>query len=175
MTDLIARARSLIADSAGASQVFADQEIQDVLDLNRDEERYEELEALETITAGGAVSYLIWVSDDGYFDADAVVCDATYTALTPTAVDYIAGRWTFSTSQSGVYVTGWHYDIYAASADLCDRWAAKLKLAYDFSADGASYKRSQQIAALKELAAGLRSQSTEGQVSSVSMVRDDVN
>lgn len=50
------------------------------------------------------------------------------------------------------------YDVYAAAAELLEAWAARLKLAYDFSADGASYQRSQQREALLELAAKYRAQ-----------------
>ncbi len=44
------------------------------------------------------------------------------------------------------------YDAYAAAADLLEAWAAKEKLAFDFDADGQSFKRSQKAQALLGLA-----------------------
>lgn len=50
------------------------------------------------------------------------------------------------------------YDAYAAAADLLEAWAAKEKLAFDFDADGQSFKRSQKMRALLELAREYRRQ-----------------
>ena len=50
------------------------------------------------------------------------------------------------------------YDAYAAAADLLEAWAAKEKLAFDFDADGQSFKRSQKAQALLELAREYRRQ-----------------
>ncbi len=49
-------------------------------------------------------------------------------------------------------------DVYAAAADLLEAWAAKEKLAFDFDADGQSFKRSQKMRALLELAREYRRQ-----------------
>jgi hypothetical protein len=58
---------------------------------------------------------------------------------TPSTADYTTGRWTFNDSQMGVYLTGWAYDLYAASADLLEAWAAKVSVEFDFTADGSSF------------------------------------
>lgn len=55
-----------------------------------------------------------------------------------------------------VYLVGKTFDVYAAAADLLESWAAKVKTAYDFTADGASFSRSQQVAALLSLAGDYR-------------------
>lgn len=175
MAALITLVRDLIYDPAGASQVFSDDQIQTALDANREEERYEELTPLADIAPGGAVSYSTWVSDDRHWEASITFTDAAYNVITgSSAYDYLAGRFTFSESQDAVLATGWTYDVYAAAADLCEQWAAKLKLQYDFSADGATYHRSQAVKGLLDRAATLRSQSEAGGAQSVRMYRSDL-
>lgn len=48
------------------------------------------------------------------------------------------------------------YDVYGAAAELLEAWSAREKLAFDFSADGASYYRSQKSKALLEQAKAYR-------------------
>ena len=62
------------------------------------------------------------------------------------------------------------YDAYAAAADLLEMWAAKEKLAFDFDADGQSFKRSQKMRALLELAREYRRQQRP---QGVQLVRSD--
>ena len=61
-------------------------------------------------------------------------------------------------------------DVYAAAADLLEAWAAKEKLAFDFDADGQSFKRSQKAQALLGLAREYRKKQLPQQVG---MVRSD--
>ncbi|MCX7670395.1 MAG: hypothetical protein N2439_10020, partial [Anaerolineae bacterium] len=118
MADLITRIRLLINDPAGASQVFTDQQVQDALDRHRTEVRYLTLTAAETITAG-AVDYLDYYADVGDWEADEALYDGAYALLTPSAADRLTGHWTFAASQPPpVLITGKHYDVYAAAADL---------------------------------------------------------
>jgi hypothetical protein len=48
------------------------------------------------------------------------------------------------------------YDVYGAAAELLEMWAAREKLNFDFSADGAQYRRSQKVEMLLQLAAQYR-------------------
>ena len=48
------------------------------------------------------------------------------------------------------------YDVYGAAAELLEMWAAREKLNFDFSADGAQYQRSQKVEMLLTLAAQYR-------------------
>ena len=59
---LIARLRRMIADSPGAGAVFTDDDLQDFLDLNRQEVRYLPLMPLETIGPGGVVQWRVFVA-----------------------------------------------------------------------------------------------------------------
>jgi hypothetical protein len=173
MADLIARVRTMIADPTGSSQTFDDQTIQDYLDRHRTEVRYVELRAAETILAGGTVEYRDYYADYGGWEADEKLYDGTYNELTPTTADRLTGHWMFATSQLPlVYIVGKHYDVYAAAADLLEAWAAKEKLNFDFDSDGQSFKRSQRVAALLQMAREYRHQQRPV---SVGMVRTDAN
>ncbi len=173
MADLITRVRLLINDPAGASQTFADQEIQDALDRHRSDVRYLELVAAETVAPGGAVSYLDYYADRGDWESDEALYNSTYAALAPTSADRLTGHWAFAANQNPpVYIVGKSFDPYAAAADLLEAWAAKEKLAFDFDSDGQTFKRSQKIAALLQMAREYRRQQ---QPVSVGMARTDAN
>ena len=168
MSQLIARVRLLIADPAGASQQFADQDIQDTLDESRDDIRYEGLtiapsivnnaltnNQAQTVFANYYSRYEWWEQDivlQGYFNG------AAWVVVTPAASDYITGRFQFElnefttgTSVPGqlppVFATGKVYDPYRAAADLLQMWAATLAGAYDITVNGQSLRRSQLMTA----------------------------
>lgn len=172
MAGLVARLRRMVGDRAGAGQVFSDEELQATLDAYQTPQRYRELAALETIAPGGATDYLDWYADVAPWEADVTVVDSDYAALTPASSDPLTGRWTFATSQSAVLATGKTYDLYAAATDILTEWIASLKLEFDFTADGATYNRSQKIAHLESL---LAKYSGAGGPSVVTMWRSDVN
>ena len=152
MAALLTQLRRLVNDPAGGNQVFADQELQDVLDGHQCVERYRELRAAPSL-APGTVSYLDYYADAGDWEADEVLIDASWAALTPATRDQLTGYWTFSSSVGPpVYLTGKRYDLHGAAAEVLEAWAAKVKLAFDFSEDGQSFKRSQQAALLVDLA-----------------------
>lgn len=172
MADLITRVRTLIADPAGASQVFDDQTIQDYLDRHQTVVRYATLRP-EATYVSGTVLYQDYYAGVGSWEADERLYDGAYNELTPTTVDRLTGHWMFATSQLPlVYIVGKHYDVYAAAADLLEVWAAKEKLSFDFDTDGQSFKRSQKAAALLALAREYRRQQRPA---SVAMVRTDAN
>jgi len=67
-------------------------------------------------------------------------------------VNLQTGRWAFAASQSEpVYIVGYQYDVYGAAVDALTAWLGRLKFAYDFTADGASFRRSQQAATIRGL------------------------
>ena len=77
--------------------------------------------------------------------------------ITPAGSDLIRGRWTFSGHQSdGVLITGDAFNVYAAAADVLDMWAAKVAREFDFTTDNATFRRSQQAAALRAQAEAYR-------------------
>ncbi len=63
------------------------------------------------------------------------------------------------------------YDVYGAAAELLEMWAAREKLNFDFSADGAQYRRSQKVEMLLTLAAQYRGRQ---QPRTVQQIRGDL-
>lgn len=174
MADLIVDVRNLVGDASGTSQVFSDDEIEDVLDTRRQDLRYVPLKAVDTIAAGGTVSWLTWYGGSEW-ESGVSLCDASYKAITAGSANYDLGKFDFVTHQSnGVLATGYTYDIYAAAADLLEMWIAKLKLGVDFSADGSSFSLSQRVANLRTLVSRCRSMSKAGSGMS-SLTRTDVH
>jgi len=152
MAELITRVRLLIGDPAGSSPTFSVQELQDALDRRRRPVRYQELVTQETIGPGGIVTYLDYYSERGDWEANEQLVDGGYNPVTPATADRNGGHWTFATSQvPPVLITGACYDVYGAAADVLEEWAAKEKLAFDFSSDGQSFSRSQKARALTDL------------------------
>lgn len=157
MAALITRLRMLVSDPAGASQVWADDDLQLALDAHRHEARYEELAPRDTIAAGGAITWLVWVSPFTDWEDSPVLVDATYTVITPAGSDLIRGRWTFSSHQAGgVLITGDAFNVYAAAAEVLDMWATKTAREFDFTTDNATFRRSQQAAGLRAQAEAYR-------------------
>ncbi len=155
MAELIGQVRVLIGDLGGAS-VFSDDEIEHALDAHREDVRYLELRAAETLTPTG-VQYLDYYADRAPWEADEALVNGAWQAVTPASADRLVGKWTFPAHQDPpVYITGKVYDLYATAADLLEAWGARVKLEFDFSADGQAYSRSQKLRALMDLAAEYR-------------------
>jgi len=191
MNDLINLVRVMIADPAGTSQQFNDQQIQDRLDASRDDIRYESLQMAPSIVNTASTSNIASVifssyySDYNWWEADGVLQGflggAYWKVLTPVASDYITGLWQFETNEfvSGtvpgqlpaVFATGKVYDPNSASADLLEFWAASYARRFDFSSDGQSFKVSQASAGLQKQAEYYRRQAKP---KVAKMVRHDV-
>lgn len=166
LSDLIERVRLLIHDAD--SNIFSDDEIQDALDQHRSDVRYLELEAAETIQAGGSIVYLDYYAGRGDWESDEVLYDASYNALTPQSADRLTGHWVFAESQSPpVYIVGKAYDLFASAADLLEAWASREKLSVDVGADGTSLQRSQRFEMLLGLARQYRARSRPRRVEMV--------
>lgn len=164
MAGIIQAVRLLIGDPASDDEQFSDNDLQALTTAHRLDVYYLALTPLPSVAPGGAVSYLEWVADFPglQWATDAVLTDGAYNVLTPAASDWERGRWTFAATQTAVLLKGSAYDTAGIAADACEAWIARLKGAYDFSADGASYQRSQQVAALQVLVQRLRGRSAHG-------------
>ena len=172
MAALISRVRLLINDPSGGSQIFADQDIQDVLDESRTDMRNVQLRA-EPTYVGNTISYLDYYSDLGGWEDDFVLKQYLITVVTPATSEPIVGHWTFaSTTLPGVYITGKQYDVYRAAADLLERWAAKWVLAYSFTSDGQSFQRAQASQQLLKQADSYR---RKQRAMSIGFSRGDLN
>lgn len=159
MDDLIARVRKYIGDSAGPSQQFSPIDIQNICDEHRFTVRYATLRPGPTLQPGALYDYLDYYADLGNWEADAELTWVDFSVLTPATFEPIDGHWQFAlnTPLPGqyppVYVTGKYYDLHAVAADLLEEWAASLaSMAFDFTADGQTFHRSQKPAQLQKAA-----------------------
>lgn len=174
MTALVTQVRLLIGDPNSGGPVFTDDELLTMLDNNSTDVLYEQLKPMPTIQPGGATEYLEWRASAGWWESGEQLFDSGYNPLTPASVNRQRGIWSFSTHQNAVLIRGSRYDVYAAAADAVDAWMAKVKLEFDFNADGGDYKRSQQLAGLQALRDSLRMRSGSGGVVTATQVRTDV-
>ncbi len=157
MATLIIRLRLLVGDPAGGSQVFSDDELQDALDAHRAEVRVAQLIPIESVASGGTVSYLEYMAPRGNWEDDVLLQSSSYATVTPTTKDLLIGRWTFAATQlPPLYATGKVFDLHAPAVEILEKWAAKLKLEFDFATDGQSFTRSQKAGQLLALAAEYR-------------------
>jgi|GEM_PF-911699 len=195
MSQIISRVRFMIQDLSGASQFFADQDIQDTCDQYMDFVRYEPMRIAPTIinTASTnnqpSVIFIEYFSRFQWFESDAVLegvntsTHAAWIVLTPTESDFINGHFWFESSSTEftsptvpgqyppVFITGRVHDLYLASADLLEFWGAALSSAYDIAVDGQNLRRSQLMTAKLTLAEQYR---RKAKPRVVKMVRDDV-
>lgn len=173
MENLIARLRVLVNDPSSATQLFSDQQIQDVLDERdtRLDLRYLALAPAPTYT-GNTIYYYDYFSDLGDWEDDNTFWQWRINQFVPATVENIAGHWVFSqTVLPPVYMIGKTYDIYRAAANLLERQAAQWSLAFNFSADGQSFQRSQAAIALRNLAMQYRQQQRP---STINLLRTDL-
>src|SRR5579885_25443 len=179
MTDLISRVSMMIGDPTNAQ--FTTQQVQDYLDANRDDIRFEPLKIAPTIVnlpstnnQAGTIfadyySKYQWWEQDVVLQGTNTSTGAAWVVLSPVSSDYITGHWQFDLTPftngtvpgqyPPVFATGKVYDLYAAAADLLEFWAASLKMAYDISVDGQSLRRSQMLSQTLDLAETYRSRS----------------
>lgn len=158
MAGLIARVRTMINDPAGASQVWTDQDIQNVLDESRQDIYNMPLDPKPTFS-GATISWLDYETpvELGDWEDDIVLKQYLTVVVTPATIDDIVGHYTFAASTfPPVYITGKTYDIHRSAADLLDRWAARWVLQFSFSSDGQSFQKAQAATALQALAKTFR-------------------
>lgn len=176
MADLITRLRLMIYDPAGASATFSDDDLQGFLDDHRTDVQYMGLEPIPTYGPGGTTSYLVYTAAVGNWEASVAIVDSDYESVSHDTPDYRRGKWTFGTSQEPpLYLTGSHYNLNLAAVAALEHWCARLKLSYDFTADGATFKRSQQLASMQSLIAQYKNADVEARgVQVMTMTRSDL-
>lgn len=152
MAALIARERILINDPAGASQIFDDQTIQDILDEGREDIVNMVLIPKPTFT-GATIQFLNYYSDVGGWEDDYVLKQYLVNVVTPSTVEPIAGHFVFAaTTLPPIYITGKLFDVYRGAADLLERMAARWALSYNVTVDGQTLHREGASAQLLKLA-----------------------
>ena len=151
MAALISKVRLMIFDTAGGTQLFADQDIQDKLDECREDIRYELLAPKPTFANPGGIQYNDYYAERGFWEADETIIYGDFTVKTPTTSDEIVGHWTFANQLPPLLIAGKRYDVYRAAADLLDyKLAALSATEVDFSSDGQTFHLSQQLAYLEK-------------------------
>lgn len=172
MAALILRVRDLINDPAGSSQVWSDNQIQDVLDEGREDIVNGELVAKPTFS-GSTIQYLDYYSNPvGGWEDDYLLKQYLTVLETPSFAESIVGHFQFAQNVfPPVYITGKMFDIYRAAADLLGRWAARVVLEYDVVVGGQTFRRSQAAPMLQALAKSYR---MKQRPKSINMIRSDV-
>jgi hypothetical protein len=140
--------------SITTSTYWSDDQLQDILDIHRLDLRFMALQPYPNQVQGGSLVYYDYLSEYGYLEATTggsailYLQDSTGATL-GTALwnaDYRRGMFTFVSTTNGtsVYMTGRHYDMNAAAADVWRRKAAHYApSSFDFSTDNHSISRAQ--------------------------------
>lgn len=187
MSDLIQRVRDMTnagtaVYSTGSSTYFSDDHIQDILDRNRLDFRFQRMEAHPRYITGGSVEYFDY--EVGYSDLERTdggtaifwIEDGVGTNVGTAnySVDYQRGLVTFGTNTNGTayYATGRAYDVHGAAADLLERWASHEALSFDVGTAERRLARSQKYQMLTEQARNYRRQAW---IVHTPVVRSDLN
>jgi hypothetical protein len=188
LSNLITELRSLAeagtADySLSNSTFWSDDHLQDILDVNRKDIVFEQLQMYPYQVAAGSLSYQDYRSGYGYFEAttggtaifyvqDSTGAQVGTASYTP---DYRRGQIQFGSDQRGsvYYLTGRSYDLEAAAAEIWRRKASHYANSFDFSTDNHSISRSQVYAHCLEMAEYFAGKSANA-VETVQMFRSDV-
>ena len=190
MADIITELRGMTeagtADyTVTSSTYWSDNQLQDILDVNREDVIFEQLSMYPVQIAAGSISYLDYRSSYGYLEATtggstilylqdstgASIGTANYTT------DERRGQFQFSSDQSGsvYYMTGRSYDLNSAAAQIWRKKAAHYALtSFDFSTDNHTISRSQVYKHSLEMAEFFENQGGDS-ISTVDVFRGDVN
>lgn len=171
MANLIARVRTMLPPNS--SMQFTDDVVEDALDMTRTDARYLTLLPAPT-WSGTNILYLDYYTDQGLgnWEDDQTLWQFRTRAVIPSVSDNLVGHWTFaSTTLPPVMLIGKTYDIWRAAADLCERWAAALALAYAFTSDGQTFNRQQATQALLSMA---RTYRLKSRPRNAKLIRDDI-
>ena len=189
MSDLVTELRGMTEAGAGdytiaGTPYWSDLQIQNVLDTNRTDVVFEQLQPLPTYgTTNGTLIYKTYKSGNGYYEATTGGTEIFYVqdgtgAIAGTSLwtaDYRRGQITFSADTSGTtyYLTGRSYDLEAAAAEVWRRKASHYANSFDFSTDNHSISRSQVYKHCLEMAEYYESKSASA-VETVQMFRSDM-
>jgi len=173
-----------IIGSAGTTYYWSDDQIQDVLDIHRNDIIFEQLSMYPVQIAGGSLSYQDYRSGYGFYEQttggtsifyvqDSTGANVGTASYTP---DYRRGQVQFGSNQAGTvyYLTGRSFDLNAAAADIWRRKAAHFSAtSFDFSTDNHSVSRSQVYKHALEMAGFFEGKSA-GAITTVPIFRSDV-
>lgn len=189
MANLITEVRGMTEASGGDYAIagvpyWSDAQLQDILDINRTDIIFDQLQMYPNQIAGGSLSWTDYRSGYGYYEATTggttifYVQDSTGAAVGTASYtpDYRRGRVVFGSNQAGTvyYLTGRSYDLEAAAADVWRRKAAHYApTSFDFSTDNHSVTRSQVYKHCLDMAGYFEGKSASA-VETVQMFRSDM-
>ena len=158
MTDLISRWRRMVDDAGTA--VWSDDVAQQILDQNAVRLLHHAISPEPWYRPSNTVDYRLY--HVGYRDMEGsasgtaywYVYDADGNAAPTNTPDFSKGEILFAADTDGAtyYVTAYSYDLDLAAAAAWRERAGMQADGYDFSADGASYSRSQWFAHCQRMA-----------------------
>lgn len=189
MADIINELRSLTDASTNdytinSTPYWLDDQLQNVLDVNRQDYIFFPLQMYPTQVSGGSLSYREYRANQSFWEQTSGGTDIFYLQDSTGAtvgtslysVDYRRGVVTFGADQRGsvYYLTGRSYDLQSAAADVWRKKAAHYApTAFNFSTDNHSINREQIYKHCLEMADYFDGKSIES-VQTVQMWRSDV-
>jgi len=186
ITELRGMTEAGTADYTISSTTYwTDNQLQDVLDTNREDIIFSRLEMYPVQVAGGSLSWQDYRSHYDYLEATTggtsilYLQDSTGAAIGTAnyTTDERRGQFQFSSDQAGsvYYMTGRSYDLNSAAADIWRKKAAHYALtSFDFSTDNHTISRSQVYQHALQMAEYFENQGSDS-ISTVDMYRGDVN
>lgn len=172
---LIDYVRELINDPSGTG-VLTDQQIQDRLDLSRQDVYAMELTAARTLTSTGTIEYHDFYSKFTFWETDAMIQNRSGVVKTADESSYLIGRWHFNSdvTDAPLVVTGRYFDVYGVCSKLLTQIVSELRTEFNFSVDGLTVDRVSQIKNLQILATQYAGMSWGGAASQIKLVRKDI-
>ena len=155
---------------------WSDDEIQRVLDRHKVEHIRAPLEPVTSYSGGSAV-VLQYRTEIGNIEGGTLFSiEDTSGTVSGYTVDNTRGVVTFTSDQSGkrYWWNGFAYDLYASAADIWRMKASHVAGLVDFSTDGHSIKRSQQVQQYLNMSQYFQSRSASEGVTTAKIVRDDL-
>lgn len=159
------------------SDLMSDQDIQDMLDLNRLDVYQKRLAVAETLSITGVNEHHDFSAPGyGFWEEGAVLQNgSTGEVLTADDENWLLGRWSFDDDQTAsVVITGRTYNVYYAASKCATKQVQSMRADFNFTADGMNVQRIAQINDLKTLAKDLAAQSWAGGINTIKMVRKDL-
>ena len=168
-----------------STDYWSDNQLQDILDINREDVIFEQLSMYPVQISAGSSSYQDYRSGYDFLEATtggtAILYLQDSTGATIGTANYTTderrGQFQFSSDQAGsvYYMTGRSYDLQSAAAMIWRRKAAHYApTSFDFSTDNHSISRSQVYKHCLEMASFFENQGGES-MSTVQMYRGDAD
>lgn len=175
MVDLVARLRQMTHTGPADYEIagvpyWSDAQLQDILDRRRTFIYREELTSRDSYNNGTLV-YLEHYSQYGNLETGANLeleyTDGTTAGTALYTVNAVDGIFTFANSTEGTvfYLNGRSFDMNRAAADVWREKSGHYVLAYDFSTDNHSLKRSQMMAQCLSMASYYAGKAGPGMIS----------